>query len=256
MKKDASSETGLVFVPELPNTPGWVALPYDKQQKLVEHTSHIVTARRTQRVCEFIELVELTQVQQLLEGEEMKMRTYLRLIYKGNNERFISRKLKSYREFSTTIPNSVLKRITAATDDLLAQYDRITHAPLGDILKVVREMPLLPSNTDKDAEKYLGELDDRLLRERKRRRAKGLKLHQDEDFSVKSAVNALLRCLRDTKLETSAEKRQWFKRVFGYAMEAQAVTGTINISRVPIPDGLIVKRGRPIGSKTRREEAA
>lgn len=256
MKNVEDQKAIQVYVPKLPDTPGWVALPYDKQQKLVEHTSHIVQARRTQRVCEFIELVELTQVQQLLEGEALKMRSYLRLIYPGQNERFLSRKLQAFRELSTTIPNSVLKRITSVGEDVLSKFDRIAQAPLGDIQNALREMPLLPVNTEKDAEKYLGELDEKILKERKRRRLKGMKLHKDEDYAVKMATNALLHYLKATGLKTSAEKRQWFKRVFGYAMEAQAVPGVLSISRVPIPEGLIIRRGRPIGSKTRREEAA
>ena len=48
-----------VFVPGLPDTPGWVALSRKKQDQLLEHTSHIQQNRQLQVLGEFGELMEL-----------------------------------------------------------------------------------------------------------------------------------------------------------------------------------------------------
>lgn len=242
-----------VFVPELPHTPGWIALSPKKREQLLLHTSHIQQYRQMQRLGEFGELLELTQVQQLLDGEEMQMGSYLRIVYPAHHQRTIIRKQQAFAELAATIPNSVLKRITALGQDVLGKFDRISAAALGDIRNALRVMPVLPVNSDKDAEKYLTELDDKLLEERKTRRRKG-KVHEDEAYAAKMATNALIHYIRSTKLKTSAEKRQWLKRVFGWTMEAQAVPGTINATRISIPDGIIIRRGRP--RKSPLKEAA
>lgn len=197
-----------------------------------------------QRLGEFGELLELTQVQQLLDGESMKMGDYLRRLYPDKAARTIFRKQQAFAELAATIPNSVLKRITGLGQDVLLKFDRISTAALGDIRNAIREMPLLPVSTDKDAEKYLTELNGKLIEERKHRRKVG-KVKEDETYAAKMATNALIHYLRGTKLTTSAEKRQWLTRVVGWVMEAQAIPRTMQISRVPIPDGIIIRRGRP-----------
>lgn len=252
--KETTKETALVFVPKLPDTPGWVALPYAKQQEIVEHTSRVQQFRRMQRLGEFGELVELTQVNQLLEGEELKMLDYLRVVYPDHNWRTLYRKQQAFQEVATHIPNSVLKKIAGVNEEVLGKFERITSAPLGEIQRVLREMPILPLTTDKAAEQYLLEVDNKLLEERQDRYKKG-RIRFDDNQAAKAATNAVLHYMKKIKLKTSADNRQFLKRVFGYVMEARGVPGTLQVVRVPIPDGVIIRRGRPKGSKTRKEAA-
>jgi hypothetical protein len=51
--------------------------------------------------------------------------------------------------------------------------------------------------------------------------------------------------MRAASLQTSAQKRNWLTRIMGWVMEAQAVTGTLRAGRIAIPDGILVRRGRP-----------
>lgn len=248
------SEAIQIFVPTLPDTPGWVALPYDKQQQIVEHTSHIQQYRQMQRLGEFGELLELTQVQQLLDGEEMRMDDYLRMLYPAHHQRTILRKQHAFAELSAHIPNSLLKKITGLGQDVLSRFERITTAALGDIQNAIRDMPLLPVTTNQAAEKYLEELDAKLMEERQTRRKKGLKIKGDEGYAAKMATNAVLHYIRNTKLKTSAEKRQWLKRMLGWVMEAQAISGSLTASRVSIPDGILIRRGRPPLPKNKAKE--
>jgi hypothetical protein len=255
MKIEKTSDSGVVavFVPGLEETPGWVVLSRKKQDELLEHTSHIQQYRQMQRLGEFGELLELTQVQQLLEGEEMKMGDYLHRIYPIHHHRTILRKQQAFAELSATIPNPVLKKITSLGQDVLSRFDRIAGAAVGDIRRALRSMPVLPVSTDHDAEKYLEALDGKLLEERKHRRVKGLAA-PDKALAEKMATNALIHYMRAAKLKTSAEKRQFLSRVIGWTMEGQAIHGTLRAGRIPIPDGILIRRGRP--RKHPQKEAA
>jgi hypothetical protein len=246
MKTEKSPESGViaVFVPGLPDTPGWLRLSRKKQDALLEHTSHIQQNRQLQMLGEFGELMELYQVQQLLEGEEMKMSNYLRTIYPDRHQRTIDRKREVFAEFVASIPASVIKRLGSATTEMMGRFERIAHAALGDIRNAVRELPQLPASTEKDAENYLEALDTKLLEHRQLKR-KGKPLHHDEQLAAKMATNAVLHYLRACGLKTSAEKRKFLTRIMGWVMEAQAVSGTLRAGRIPIPDGIIIRRGRP-----------
>lgn len=245
------SDAPLLFVEGLDSTPGWVVLPYDKQKQIVEHTSHVQRFRQMQRLGEFGELVELTQVHQILEGEDMEMKNFLRVVYPDHSERTIYRKLQVFQEVSTHIPNSVLKKIGGLNEEVLTNFENITTAPIGEIRRVLKQMPMLPLTTDKAAEQYLAEVNEKLSHDR-RKRAKGKRV--DDDFAAKMATNGVLHYMKQTKLTTSAEKRQFLKRVFGWIMEAQAIPGTISTTRLAIPEGLLIRRGRP-RSKPRKEAA-
>lgn len=238
--------TGVIAVihPGLPDTPGWMKLSRKKQDALLEHTSHIQQHRQLQMLGEFGELMELYQVQRLLEGEEMKMSDYIRKLYPDRHQRTIDRKREVFAQIVATIPSPVLKRLTAVSSDVLGRFDRIAHAALGDIRNAVRELPALTSGTEKEAEKYLEELDTKILEHRKLKH-KGKPLQQNEQGAAKMATNAVLSYMRSCGLKSSAEKRKFLTRVMGWVMEAQGVTGTLRAGRIPIPEGVLVKRGRP-----------
>ena len=255
MKVEKSSETGViaVFVEGLQDTPGWIALSRKKQDALLEHTSHIQQNRQLQMLGEFGELMELYQVQQLLEDEEMKMSDYLRRIYPDRHQRTIERKQAAFAQLASGIPAPVLKRLTSLGADVLSRFDRIANAALGDIRNAVKELPALTASTDKATEQYLEDLDSKLHEHRKNRR-KRKPLHQEEQFAAKMATNALISYMRACGLKTSAEKRHWLIRTIGWVMEAQAVSGNIRVVRVTIPDGILIRRGRP--RKHPKKEAA
>lgn len=199
---------------------------------------------------EFGELMELYQVQQLLEGEEMKMADYLRRIYPDRHQRTIDRKREVFAQLAASIPSAVLKRLTAIGAEALSRFDRIANAAIGDIRNAVRDIPQLTAGNDKDAEKYLEALDTKLLEHRQTRR-KPSAFHQEEAFAKKMATNAVLNYLRACGMKTSAEKRKFLTTVMGWVMEAQGVTGTLRAGRIPIPDGILIKRGRPTKKKPR-----
>lgn len=244
-----------IFIPELPDTPGWVALSYEKQQALVEHASRIQQNRQLKMLGEFGELMELRQVEELIEGEEIKMVDVLRKIYPDISIRTIFRRQEKFREFTKSIPPAVLRRMSSISAEAMSRFERIANAALGDIRNAIRALPALPAPSDKAAEQYLEKLDEKLS-EHRQLRSRGRPVTQTEEITVKFIANAIIAYTRKTKLKTSAEKKRLFKLAFGYAMEAEGIPGKLTVERTPIPDGILIRRGRPIGSKTRRKETA
>ena len=110
-------------------------------------------------------VMELYQVQQLLEGEEMNMRDYLRRVYPDKTIRTVDRKRENFNQISS-IPPGVMKRLGSVQLDVLSKFERITNAALGDIRNAIKELPQLPASTDKDAEVYLEKLDTKIAENR------------------------------------------------------------------------------------------
>ena len=202
----------------------------------------------------FGKVLELMQLCQSLD-DETRIDNHLRVLYPAYTQRTIARKRQVYQKLSARVPNSILQRITGLEQDVLAKFDHIPTAPLGDILNALHKMPLLDICTDKDPQKYLEELNSELLEERIKRRAKG-QAHKEELVAAKKATSAVLNCLRSCNLTTRAQKRQWLMRVLGWVMESQAIPGTLCVSRISIPEGVLIRRGRPRGSKKRITKAA
>lgn len=246
MKSDKAPESGVIaiFVEGLENTPGWVTLSRKKQDALLEHTSHIQQNRQLQMLGEFGELMELYQVEQLLDGEEMKLSDYLAKLYPERHARTIFRKQANFAQLAATIPPGVMKKLASLGGDVLGKFDRIAKAAIGDIRNAASELPALPASTEKAAVEYLERLDSKLHEHRKARR-KGITLERDEAAAAKFAANAVINYINSCGLQTSAQKRLWLTRMLGWVMEAQAVTGTVKSVRVSIPDGVIIRRGRP-----------
>lgn len=243
-----------VFVPGLPDTPGWVALPYKKQQAIVEHTSRIQQNRKLQLYGEIGELMELHEVEQLLEGEQMKMRSYLTKLYPDKTYRTISRKQKWFKELQTIAPPGAIKRLGAVIANHHDSFERITTAALGDIRNAIKEVPRLPASTEKDAEVYWQQVDTKILENRKRK-AKGKPLQKNEEEATKNLANAVIHFVNLTGLKTTAQRSKMLVRAIGWAMQNLGIGGTMRCHQLPIPDGVLVRRGRPRMTEEEKRKA-
>jgi hypothetical protein len=246
MKTEKPIDSGViaVYVEGLQDTPGWILLSRKKQDALLQITSDVQQFHGMKQLGEFGELLRLTEADQLLEGEEMKMGDYMRKLYPDKHKKTIERKLKVFGQIVANIPHSKLKSLSSLGAEVLGRFERIASAALGDIRNAVRELASLPAATENDPEKYLDALDTQLAKQRKKK-SKALTRHRDADDSAKMATNALINYMRSCGIETSAEGRHFLLRVCGWTMEARAIGGTIKVARVPIPDGVLIRRGRP-----------
>lgn len=254
MKIEKHTESLAVYQPKLDSIPEWNALSSKDQGELYEITMRGHQYRQLKMLGEFGELLELYRVQQFLEGKPIKMIDYLSVIYPDAHRRTLDRKREVFNQIASTIPPSVLNRLAASGSETLNRFSRIAAATLGDIRNAVLEVPALPASTEKAAEKYLEQVETKLQEHRQNRR-KGKPLQQNEEFAAKMATNSVLHYIRGcATLKTSAQKRHWLTRVMGWVMEAQAVSGTLRAGRIAIPDGILIRRGRP--RKKREKEVA
>lgn len=252
--KDGQSHEIAVFNPGLKDAPGWIALSTRKRDELWQIASENHQFRQMKGLGEFGELMTLYQASQILEGEELQLRDYIARIYPERHYRTVLRKEKNFEAFVQHIPSAVLKRLSSLGTEVLDRFDRIASAALGDIRNAVKELPVLSATTEQDAEKYLEELDGKLYDQQRR---KGKPASKSEENATKEAANALISLGRSCRLKTSAQKRAFLQRAAGWYMEAEAVSGTPRIHRLPLPEGVPVKRGRPQKQPTggRREAA-
>lgn len=128
--------------------------------------------------------------------------------------------------------------------NVLIQFDRIARSSLGDIRNALQKIPALPSSTQKDAKEILEAVEEKLSEDRQSR-ARSPHETINKQTAMNMLVNAGNRFMRQAGLKTSQEKIHFLQTACGWLMEAQAIPGTLRIHRTPIPDGVIVARGRP-----------
>src|ERR1700733_5150899 len=171
MKNERSSleKPALILDADLPDTPGWSDLSRQDQDWLLENTSNLQRSRKARARGEFSEMMDLYRISQFLVGKKMKMSRYIRALYKGRTVRTAQRKHKDFKKLVAAIPPAVLKAFVAMAADADTSYDRLSTAALGDIISAAGELPALTSSTDKAADKYLEQLDGKLLEHRQMR---------------------------------------------------------------------------------------
>lgn len=235
-----------VYVPELTNTPGWVSLTQGQKEWLQQRTSNIQQYRKMEGMAAIAGCIELIDVEEGLKGTNMSMTNYIRTVF-GHSERTAWRKLKDFKELRKYLPPQVIRTIAAQGNTLLKGASGVGPK---ELLAAAKQLPAPSTKDEKTIEGYImNDLRTKLKEQRSDRRAAPRQLTITEEHAAKMALHSLLRYMRMAKLKTSAEKRHWMQRVLGWAMEAEAVSGTMRAGRIAIPDGVIIRRGRPRGSK-------
>lgn len=182
--------------------------------------------------------VELTDVEKGLKGERFTMKEYMRTVF-GQSERTAWRRLADYRELRTHWSEKVIESVV--------QNGLRGASGIGvrDLINVAKALPAPKSRDEKVIEGFINTDVREKIRSQRQDRGKGKTLTFTEAEAAKMALNAMLRYIRSVNLETSAQKRKWLTRVMGWVLEGEAVSGTMRVGRISIPDGVIIKRGRP-----------
>ena len=230
-----------LYSPDLSETPGWVSLNRDQQDWLLERTSNIQQYRRMEGMAAVAGCLELMEVEVGLKDTQMSLTAYMRVVF-GQSERTAWRKLKDFKELSKHLPPVAIRMIATQGNNLLKG---VSGSGMKELITAAKQLPPPKSNNEKVIEAFISnDLRTKLREQKQDRRPKGpIKL--TDEMSAKMGLHALLRYLRSAKMKTSAEKRHWLTRVMGWAMEAEAIHGTLRAGRVPIPDDMIIRRGRP-----------
>lgn len=237
-----------LFIPQLPSTPGWVSLTATDREWLQEHTSNALTSFRESGLKAIQFCVELASIQTFLEGKAMTFTNWVRTCF-GPSERTAYRWLASYKELRGTAPDQAIAYL--AQEGLAGVNNTLQPRELVPVLKALPA----PRSADKKALETWREKVSEELRERRSKRRKRVSLTLKEDDALRAFVITGRRLLREARLDTSAEQRNWLKRGVGYLMQLRAITGSITVERTPIPDGFMPQVGRPrksIEAKTAR----
>lgn len=224
-----------VFVPGLPNTPGWVALNQAEKDWVQQATSDVNSNFRAAGIASLKGILSLMSIQAYLEGKPMTMTNWLRTSFPGS-ERAGRRWLQLGDELIKYAPQEAL---LALAEKGVANLGNLQ---TGHLLPAVKKLP-----PPKDKKQYtawaekIGEEVKQTYRERR----KGHHSKLSEDGALVAFVQTTVRLMKEAKLGTSAEQRGFLKRGVGIVMEERAITGTISTERISIPEGFFPKRGRP-----------
>lgn len=228
-----------VVNPDLEQSPGWQALNKEKHDWLAQKTFNILQYRRMEGLGAVGACIELAEVERGLEGEKLTMTDYIRTVF-GQSERTARRRLKDYKELREHWPEKLIEAVATKGATLLRGASGIG---LRDLLNVARELPPPKSNEAKVIEGYV--MKDVREKIRSQRKGRNRVVRLSEEGAAKVALNTLLRLMRGMALDGAPAKRKWLTRVVGWTMDAQALSGTLHITRLSVPGGLIIKRGRP-----------
>jgi len=224
----------------LPRTPGWTSLSPEKQRWLQQETSDALEHRQMSGVHALAEAAKLYSIEQGLKYEKMSMRNFFLVAYQGSY-RNGRQKLKQFKALLDKWGMPALTVIQAKGGDLL----RGSNVALGDLQRVSLALPAPKSTEPKVIEAWVeGPVRKHLTQDRQDRHKKRPKA-RDEDNAIKVWVTIGARLMREAKLATSAEQRAFLKRACGYLMERRAISGSVTITRTPIPDDFFPRLGRP-----------
>lgn len=239
-----------LYSPDLSAIPGWVSMNRGQQDWLMEQDTQAHQFQRLEGMSAISGCLKLIEIEAGLQGTEMSFTSYLRGSF-GQSERTAWRRVKDFKELAKHMSPAVIKAIAANGSNLLRG---VSGSGIKDLISAAKQLPPPKNANDKVIEGYIAnDLRDKLREIRQERRPK-VAIKLTDEMSAKMALHALLRYVRMAKMKTSAEKRHFLMRVFGWAMEAEAVSGTIRVGRISIPEGTIIRRGRP--RKRSRDKAS
>lgn len=259
MKKETqlvkTGESNVVrFQSKLDELPGWNTLDVKTQGLLYEVKQNIFQRQRLRILGEFGDLMDIHRAETALAGKEVNIRDFLRDIYPDIDDTSITRKLQVFRKLVSTIPTKALEATMTLDSETLSHFERIAKARLGDILAAANELPQLPIQSNKEAAQYLAELDEKIKEVRSKVSHKGKEI-MDKREAQKMVANAIIHYAHACAIKTSSQALGFIQTTVGWAMESLAVHGVIRIKRLPVPDGVIIRRGRPRMTEEEKRKA-
>lgn len=242
------------FQSNLNDLPGWNTLDTKTQGLLYEVKRNMFERQRLRALGEFGDMIDLNRVERALEGKEVKMKDFMRDIYPGVDESSITRKLAVFREIVSTVPSDMLEEVMTIDSETLSHFSRIKEARPGDVLSAARELPPFTVGQKRDPAKYLAALDEKIAELRSNISRKGKEI-MDKRAAQKMLANSVIHYAHAASVRTSSQAIGFLQTPIGWAMESLGVHGVIRIKRLPIPDGVIVRRGRPRMTEEEKRKA-
>jgi hypothetical protein len=241
-----SSTGSLEFSQNLPNTPGWAQMTQAEKEGIQQITSMALRGIGTEFAGKLMKEVACYQAKQFLKNTAMSVKDWANMNL-GPAWRTIYRAAEKIRDN--------LKYAT--DDDLLFLAQRGLHGmhsiQTGTVLRVLPSVPAPKTKSAKAREEWAVKVEEAVRGGLSERRKGHKSIPLDEDQATVVAVQTIDRVMPKG---TSAESRSWLRKVNGYVMQKRAITGTLQIEQMKIPEGLFPKRGAPRGPRKKRKKVA
>jgi hypothetical protein len=229
-----------VFAPGLPETPGWNELTREKQSELAEITSRLVNYRSMEGLGIVGQCIELVHARQALQGQPMTITSYTETVFQ-QGFRTAWRRLAEFEELSNYWPEEITKVLAERGATLLRGA---AGGGMRELINVAKALPPPKSTSPKVIEGFIEKDVREKLRERRRARKPGGSPEAlDKKTGLKIAVNTVIRIIRNVRLRTVEQEKEWLASMTGMVMQHRMIPGTLRTSAVEIPDGLIARRG-------------
>lgn len=241
-----------LIVPEkgLPLINGWASLSEAKKKWLQEKTTNIKSLGGAEVLSAAKQCLELLETKNGLKGEKMTITDYIETVF-SFHPRTGWRRLQAAEEMAENWPPELIRAVAERGTKLLQGVAGIY---MKDLVRVSKELPPPKELDEKTIDAFIEHKVRTHLREERVERSKRRPKISRED-GQKIMFNHDRRILKSIRgLETSGDRKEVLKTVFGWLMEDFAVPGTLECRRVSIPDGTIFKVGRPL-KKTREKSA-
>lgn len=240
----ANDKDLIKYDPSLPNLKGWTKMSKAQQEMLQEKNSNLNKFMYAEGLAAANVAAELYEIKQLLISEE-GITSFLKSKFK-KSQRTGFRRIKTVELLLAD--GWTLPMVRAIGGHL---YTHGIGVELGDLVgDIAKSIPTMRNVTE---EAVINAVEKKIVPQiaairSARRTGKVVKL--SEDAAIKMLFNTGRRLMRAAKnLHTSADNKTFLKTVVGWWMEDRGVPGSIECSRVSIPEGMVAKVGYPRGKK-------
>lgn len=248
------------FAPGLENTPGWSSLSRTDQDWLLEQTSGWLNEAETEGLAAMRGSVRLLKIDLWLEERKMPMKAYIRTVCQQTHlsEGTVWTRSRKIRELYDLWRNQKLIDTFATKGKALLPGS--SGIGIGQLITVAKHLPAPKSEDPKVVEGFItNKVRPALKENRVKANTERLVIRYTKQEHLKMAFNELLSTMKSMRqakqVRTSAEKEEFLRTVVGMTMEAEAIPGIIRIGRIPVPEGMIIRRGRPITKKPAEKSA-
>lgn len=225
-----------VFVPGLQNTAGWASLSREQQDWLLEHTGTAVQNFRQAGLKQIQGCIAISKVHDYLEDKPLNFTNWAISVFPHSASTAFNY-LKRYRELRGAISDEAMQFLAEKGIQAAAGVET------KRVLSAVKQLPPPKGNDPKTLEKWAANVGTQIMKGRAQSK-KGTR-RMDAREAMQTWITAGLHLLKQTRLNTSAEQRDWITIAVGYLLELRGITGTVDTKRVPVPDSFMPKRGRP-----------
>lgn len=233
-----------LYIPELPNTPGWVALNAAEQEKVQELTSNAVGNLRKTGLLWLQFCLDVGAVYEFLKNKPVTIQNWYRTALPQSMSTG-KRALAAYKRLKQIRGMKSMEPILYLAQEGIAGMGNIQG---GEVLDAVERNP--PPADKKDLPAWKGRIAEKLKKGRQERRKKQ---PISRDAAVLDIVLSIKYALRAAQLDTKAQEKAVIKEGVGYAMDQRAIPGSVTIERTPAPEGFVPRTGRPrIHKKTKK----